>query len=351
MPVRLTVAGKVYTRWTSVRVTRSLKRAVSDFELEVPGELVPSILPFQACTIDESGDLLLTGYVVSVEPEIGARETRTRISGQSKTQDLVDCMLGFGTNQFSGNTLAAIAAAVAQPFGIGTVLGAGVDIGDAFPDATYERSETAFGFLERLARQRAVLLTDDEAGNLVMTTAGTARAPADLRMGPGGNVARAQGKLDGKGRFSTYSILSQVGIKQTGSDVQTGIEGQASDSGVPRFRPWVGMAESALMPGDAQSRAQWEAAHRVGAAVSAVLTVPEWRANGTLWDINQLARCTVPRLALDDEYLVGKVEFREDHEGRRTLLTVSPPSAYTPEPATNAGLGNGAWAGIVKVAP
>lgn len=347
----LTIGGTVYHRWSSVRVTRGLKHAVSAFELETPGELTPTILPFQQCTIADDGDLLLTGYVVAVNIRVSGRETRTTIVGRSKTQDLADChLLGtFTTSQFTGSTLDAIARAVCAPFGIGLVLGPGVNVGDPFADATLGQ-ETAFEYLERLARQRAVLLTDDQNGNLVITTAGTIRAPADLVMGRGGNVAEALARLDGEGRFSLYRILSQAGITLTGSVVLTAVEAVAQDGAVPRFRPWAHLAESASMPGDAKKRANWEAAHRSGEAVNATLTVPEWRAGGALWQMNQIARCDVPRLQLDDDFLIYELEFRLDHAGRRTVLEVAPPSAFQPEPAApKAGGGNAIYQGIIPV--
>jgi prophage tail gpP-like protein len=62
------------------------------------------------------------------------------------------------------------------------------DVGEPFPDATIERHETGFAFLERLCRLRPVLATDDEQGRLVLTRAGSDRAHDALLQGPGGNV-------------------------------------------------------------------------------------------------------------------------------------------------------------------
>lgn len=350
MAVSLTINGNIYTRWTSVRVTRALKRAAASFEVETPGELDPPILPFATCMLAEAGEPIVTGYVDQCHIRIDSRETRTRIVGRSKTADLVDCMVPGATNQFSGAALDTIARSVAAPFGVGVVIGSGVAIGDPFVDATFERSEPVFRFLARLARQRGVLLSDDENGNLVLATLGTATATAPLATGPGGNVYSAEGKLAGNQRYSQYVMHSQQGLHQTGNGkVNTQIEGQASDPGVPRFRPWEGIAESSLGIEEAQTRAQWEMSHRLGGAIVATLSVPEWRAGGganggQLWRVNQLVRCTVPRLGLADTLLIGAVELLDDdRQGRRTELTVAPPAAFTPVPAQKApGI---TWAG------
>jgi prophage tail gpP-like protein len=349
MTVTLKVNGLNWTDWESVTVKRGLKTVCSGAQFETPGELVPAILPFMPCTISDDADLLLTGYVMKVGINVAARATKTTITAKSKTVQLVHCKpLGlFPTTQFNGNTLDAIARAICAKLGITVVIGAGVVIGDAFPDATFG-DETAFAYLERLARQRAVMLTDDANGDLVITTAGTARAPASLVMGgDNANVHEASGALDGEQRFSIYRILSQAGIAQTGSEPLTSVEGQFADPGVPLFRPWAKIAESALLPGDAQKRAAWEAAHRLGEATKATLTVPEWRAGGVLWPMNVVAKCQVPRLGINGDLLIADVAYVFDHAGKRVQLGVAPPSAYAPEPAVPPT--SGGWGQIINV--
>jgi prophage tail gpP-like protein len=350
MTVTLKVNGQLFTNWSRVKITRGLKQGASSFEFETPGELVPAIVPFQSCTIMDGSDLLLTGYVWPVSIDVEPRSSSSVIAGKSKTGDLVDChLLGvLASNQLTGNKLDAIARLVCAPFGITVSIAAGLSLGDAFPDATLG-AETAWQYLERLARQRAVLLTDNAAGNLVLTRAGTARAPANLTMGPGGNVHKAKGELTAEGRFSVYRILSQAGIGATVSEVVTNVEGQAQDGAVPRNRPWCAIAESSLLPGDAQLRAQWEASHRAGEAVKATLTVPDWRAGGVLWKPNQIATCNVPRLELDDDFLIAKVTYLLDAQGKRVELEVSPPSAFSPEPGLENQGGNAAWNGVINV--
>lgn len=346
MTVTLTVNGQVYQRWTGTRVTRGLLRACGGFEVETPGEIDPPILPFGSCVLADDGEQIITGYVDEVRIEIAARGTKTRITGRSKTADLVDCIPELSTNQFNGYTIDQIARAMAAPFGINVVVGPGVDVGNTFSDATYEWNEPAFRFLNRLARQRGVLLTDNPMGDLVIATAGTDRAPAGLTTGPGGNVFEARGTLSGRHRFSKYTIRSQTSLNVTGV-AETDIEAQALDPAVPRYRPWSGIAESALSKPDAQKRADWERSHRFGDAVVAVLAVPEWRAAGQLWQINQLAKCTVPRLGLNDTLLIGGVDFRDDQQGRRTDLMVARPAAFSLQPLAPT---DSSWAGVPNVA-
>ena len=351
MSITLAINNELYQRWTEVRIVRGLRQVAAGFQISTPGEIDPPILPFAPCVLADDGETIVTGYVDEVRIEIGARETRTRIRGRSKTGQLVDCTPEFQVTQFSNSDFASIARAVAKPFGINVVIGAGVNVGGTFADATFEWSETAFRFLERLARQRGVMLTDDPQGDLVIATLGTTPAPAALSTGPGGNVFSANGILSGQRRFSQYTVRSQAGMFQTGGPVQPANQGQSNDAGVPLYRPKAIIAESALLTADAQKRADWEASHRLGSAVLAVLSTPEWRAGpgaGQLWQTNQVAKCTVRRLGLAGTLLVGAVEFREDDaQGRRTELTVALPAAFSPEPLGNV---EATWAGIPAVA-
>jgi prophage tail gpP-like protein len=345
--VTITINGQVYTRILSLRVGRNLKRACSDFQFETPLVIGVAIARWASCVIADQGETILTGYVDDFDYQIVPENATVTVRGRSKTEDLVDCMPLLATNQFAGSTLDAIARAVAAPFGINVVVSA--PMGNPFPDATFERSETAYGFLERLARQRGVLLTDDAQGDLVLTTLGTARAPGNLESGLGGNIDRARGNFRGSERFSEYTIRSQVPITDDG-EVQTAVEGIAYDNGVPRYRPWAGIAESALLPGDAQKRAQWEAAHRLGESLQATLTVPEWRApnaTGALWQVNQLVNCNVPRLDnFVGDFLVAGIDYRLDSQGKRCDILVAPPQAFAPEPLTDL---TADWSGIVNV--
>jgi prophage tail gpP-like protein len=342
MSVVLAVNGQAYSTWMRVRITRGLKRGCADFEFEAPGEYIPAILPFMACTILDDGDLVLTGFIDRVETSVDAKQSRTVVSGRSAVMDLVDCMPEFATSQFNGYALDAIARAVADAFGVGVEVQSGVEVGQAFPDATFERAEQGFAFLARLARQRGIMLTDNAAGALVLATLGTQRAPAGLMMGPGGNVFRARGCLAGNARFQKYSVRSQAGIKQTGSTVQNAISAVAYDTSVPRYRPWSGIAESASLSDAAQLRALWEAAHRAGEAITATLSVPEWRANGVLWQCNQIVACDVPRLGLDEDLLISEIVLSDDAtQGRVTELTVQPAAAFTPDPAAARPKGKG----------
>jgi prophage tail gpP-like protein len=341
----LTINGRLYSGWKAIRVSRGIDRCVSDFHFEVSerwtGQSTPwQILPFAACTVAIDGAPIITGYVDDYAPKIGPTEHNTEITGRSKTVDLLECTSDIPGGQFSGYSFAAIARAVAAQYGIGVVVQADAANTATFADTQKERCETDFSFLERLGRLSGVLLSDDESGNLVLTTAGSARATGNLVEGQ--NIQSGSANLTSKGRFSVYIVKGQHGLGVAGAagwstaagTVQTQMQVMATDTGVPRYRPKVILAESQMTQAGMQQRANWLKQAAYGKATRADITVAGWRQpDGTLWTVNQLVAVTSPTLGVDQDLLIARVEFGlNETAGRTTTLHVGPVEGFTPDP-------------------
>lgn len=351
----LAIGGKAYSGWSSIRMSRGVDRCVADFDIEVSerwsGQDVPwQILPFSTCTLSFGHDLVLTGYVDEYMPRIGHTAHSVRVRGRSKTVDLIEDTPDIPSGQFQGYGLAQIARSICALFNIQVVVdpSAAAAASTAFADATIERCETAFTFLERLGRLSAVLLTDDEQGRLVLTRAGSARAAGALLQG--GNIQAADGVLSSRGRHSHYIVKGQhalgAGVASWGGaggvgssappagSVQTQMQAVALDTTVPRYRPRVVLAESQLTQAQMQLRANWMKQFAYGQGTKAQITLSGWRQpDGSLWRVNQIVPTTAPMLGVDQDLLVASVEFRlTEADGRISVLHVAPVEAFTPDP-------------------
>lgn len=365
---QLSVDGRIYAGWTEVRVSRGMDRAAGDFTLSVaerwPGQAEDwPILTFAPVEIRFGADLVLTGYVDRVSPSLSAGGREVKVSGRSKTADLVDCTpVDVGT-EFRRATLPAIARALAQPFGIEVV--EEVPAGEPFALEAVERTDTAWATIERLARMRGVLATDDAAGRLVLTRTASRRASGALVQGR--NVEAASAQINVVKRFSDYIVLSQQPgaaaldregdgdtedeeeAERPGAGSAPGIEAVARDPDVPRFRPRVLRAEGNGGAADARARAKWAASTARGQALQASVTVAGWRQpDGRLWQANELVKVVIPYLRLDHEMIIMEItHLLSPSSGRTTELTLCPPEALTPEPeaAPARASGGGATAG------
>lgn len=340
----LTVNGQNFTDWTEFTISRAIDKLATDVNIAVTeravGQIPWALLPFAQCTLTLNGKLVLTGYLDTYLPSGDAKSHSVRIVGRSKTEDIVDSSADIKGGQFSGYTLDRIVRAVCQPFGIAVIVAA--EMGDAFDDVQLYRHETAFTFLERLCRLRGVLASDDEHGNLVLTTAGSSRASGALQEGPTGtasspaNIWRYHATLSGAKRFSVYKVIGQHQVDDdTEGAAATEIEAQATDQGVPRYRPHVMVGETQLTPAMARLRANWQARYNRARGTEATITVKGWQQpDGSLWTVNQVVPVHAKTyLKLDQDLLLVRVAYKmTGQDGATTELTLGPQDGWTPDP-------------------
>jgi prophage tail gpP-like protein len=353
----LTVDGKIYAGWTSLRVSRGLDRCASDFDIAVserwPEQDEPWLIqPFAECVVSIGSDPVLTGYVDGYQPMFDSAAHGVRILGRSRTEDLIDCTPDIQSGQFAGYTLEAIARSICGLFKIDVVVETDGS-SQAVADAKLERCETAWTFLERLCRLAGVLACDDGKGRLVLTRAGSTRAAGRLVQGE--NILRAQSSINVHRRFSDYIAKGQHGVGGAASRgldlsalhgpgpasyggkagvVQTGQGAVAHDAGVPRYRPHVTLAESQLDQAGMQLRANWQRAFAYGRSIQVHIEVQGWRQpDGSLWSLNQLMPVSAAWLGIDRDLLSARVEYvLDDKSGRTTRLMLGPIEGYTPDP-------------------
>jgi prophage tail gpP-like protein len=341
----LTINGKSYGPWTGIVVDRHIENMSSKLELTVAENWGDGLAPWQlkkfdAFTLSFGSDLVMTGYIDDYNPSFDENGHSVRISGRSKTAQLIDCSPDFPGGQFRGYALPAIARGVCQPFGITVVDQVGSTL--TFPDATLQRTEKGFTFLQRLGRLSSVLLTDNPQGNLVLTQAGSTRASSSLAQGI--NIKRASARISGVKQFSQYIVLGQsaigsalaggLGQEDSGpiTPVQTQLRAVATDTSVPLYRPHTLFAEAQLSQAGMQARAEWERNYGYGRTTQLDVTVVGFRqGDGSLWRINQIVGVDAQFLEVNQDLLIiGVKHVMDPSQGIYTVLTLAPIEGYTP---------------------
>jgi prophage tail gpP-like protein len=346
----LIVGGQRYEGWTDVRVTRSIEHGAADFEIGCtqvsPGQDTRFVIPEgSTCEIWIGNDKVLTGYVDVIGIEREAEQASCRIAGRSKTGDLIDCSPNHTEVELAGQDLASIARNVCAPFGIDVVA---ANTGATYAVAAKHHGETAWKMIERLARQRRLLVLDDEQGRLVLAQLATTVAD-DKLVYPSDGLKKLSTKRDSSKRFSVYTT--------DGSDPSIGgtlahVEGVIYDRGVTRYRPKTIQSEGAAKKEGALQRAEWEARRAIGHALRVGITRVGWRqlSSGALWKPNLLVPTVVPSANIDQQLALATVHYIKSGErGTVCDLELAPPDAFTPEPpdAPNNGAGQGGrWSGM-----
>jgi prophage tail gpP-like protein len=341
--VTLYLGESVWRGWTSVKVTRGLRDAASAFALEIYHKnidtqaalLLQPDMPIELYTRPEDTDdaadeLLMTGYLTEDEYTKNDQGIRLRLQGKSDTHALVKNSVQHPTGIFHNQTVQAIAATLALPYGIITTVEA--NTGDPIPLFRLEHGEKVFDALERLGRERGLLITDDAGGRLIFCRASQIRtAPIYYGATP---VKEWRHRRSSEDRYTNYRVIGQnaSNTQQFGA-TSANCGALAADAGwTERQHTLTILADRLATPATCKARAEFEAAIRSGKSTELIASVWGWRTPlGDLWQPNRVTRVRNEERQIDDDYLISGVEYTIDASGTFAALTLSPPSAFTPE--------------------
>ena len=290
--VTLFVNGKKYENWLDVSITCTLQSLARTFSVRATRskeDLTIGIQPQDEVQVFIGDDLVLTGYVTKREVSYSASGISITISGASKTVDLQDCCMPHGVaNSYKNQTHEQNLKAVCASFGIGVV-----DQVKSVDRRNLEFSptETVGSAITRYLQKNGVLLTDDEAGNLVIAQAGSGGNANDtLELGK--NILEGTRTQDVSKRFSNYVTLGQAANPTSELPVSTNqLKAAARDSGVRRARWFVKQESGNASAEILQKKAQIIKYANFGESDTLNYKVQGWRqSNGELWRVNSLVR-------------------------------------------------------------
>ncbi|GBQ23163.1 bacteriophage tail protein [Gluconacetobacter sacchari DSM 12717] len=298
-----------------------------------------------ACQIYIGSDLVLTGYVVTIDREMTPDSHAVHVAVASKSIDLVDSAAEIATYQLNSMNALAIIRKLAATAGISVypVAGAGsVDI-QVF---SIILSETAYEAIERVCRLANCLFYDRPDGNIALAPVGITVIPSAFAQGR--NVEAARVRASQAGRFASIQAIIQTPLVLTQPPASNDyvsefaaktapVNAVGYDNGISR--PWRRMLVPVESGDDgnydyARRRVQWEASRRYGRSQVIELTCDGWRDNsGSLWSPNTIAQVSLPALKRDGiEWLITELVFRRDEGGTHCDVTLMPPEAMVPEP-------------------
>lgn len=331
--VKLKVNAAAYGGWKNVRISRGIEQLAGCFTLGVSerwfGQSMPrKIVPGDRCELTIDDVPVITGSVDVFKPDYDEKSHNVSIEGRDTTGDLVDCSAIKGSGQFKGRTITQIATEMCKPFGISVTVAPGVDVGKPFSSFAIQEGETVFEALDRMARIRALLLTSDGLGGLVITRAGTQRCPTLLKNGV--NIKSAAAVLDHKDRFSTYTVKAQAPATDYWNGASTAhVRGGATDPAIRRYRPKIIIGESQADGLSAKDRAIWASQMAAARSLNVTVRVQDWSHADGLWTPNTLVHISDDWLQLDHDLLIKAVTFsQDDREGTVTELGLTDPQAY-----------------------
>lgn len=343
MTPSLTVRGKAYRGWRSMRITRGIEQVASTFAFEVTERFAESqatwpIREGDECVVSLGDTTLLRGFVDSRQVSFSASEHSVRVDGRDRCGALVDCSAVPSRWEFRNVDLLAFATELTVPFGVTVSAAPGL----ALPRVerfSVEPGDTVHNVLEQACRSAGVLLVGDGLGGLTLAQAGSARARAQLVEGK--NLLSASASFDYAGRFARYRVLgSHAGSENLNGSAASAVSGEARDENITRAeRVLLVRPEGNVTREQAKRRAEWEATTRAARGDSVEVVVGGWaQGDGLpLWPVNALVRLDSPSLGVSGDLLISQVTHELTIDGGEvTRLALRRPDAWLPRPTVSA---------------
>ena len=355
--LKIITSGLEITGWQRIVVRTGLQLMPWSFLIETtefyPGDAnAIAITPGADCEVYLGQDLVITGYIVTVDREVRPNGHVVRVTGASKSIDLVEPSADLQTFQINNTGAEKLTAKLCADYGIPvTMIGYSDTI--VIPQFAVNLTDTPYSIIDRVCRAAAVLFYDRPDGGIVLSKVGSEQAASGFVEGE--HVEQWSYTSSMEARFSQIRVVLLGTAPLFNAPDMADLGGQmsdltnlakATDAGVGRHRSLILVAEQ----GDylytvAKQRAQWEVNRRYARSQVVSVTADSWRdASGKLWTVNTLApvylpsvKCT-PRAPL----LIAEVVFRLDDDGRHADVTLLPPAAFIPEPIILTPLNSGA---------
>lgn len=373
--VALTLADKRFELWTAVHIERDVADLAAGATLEFYdqararaafptsaylAETWDRIACGQRGSLSIDGEEVLRGWVASYRYRLTMKEMACTISFLDDAAHLVHCAAApTGPVEYRNLTVLQFAQRICQPFGL--TARADVDVGAPFPLIGIDVSDTALAAIEKLARQRELIVTSDGVGSIVLTRGGNSPAAAPLRLGEA--LAELDHSDDWQGRFSDYYVkgqsrasarpgrldgtanpLSATQPTATPAARAAGraadraavvMTGHARDEEITLYRPTVRAAKSQSGTNTVQAQADWMARVARGKGQEHQALVLDWRAGERrqLWRPNSLVLIDDAFGGILEERLIGGLTYSYSDQGATTRLRVVRKGAYDLDPA------------------
>lgn len=346
--MKLEVNGTPYDNFTSATCELRLDSPSSKFSFRAvtPGG---QPLPFKGgeeCRVLVSDQLVLTGFIEVIDVSYDGTDHVIDISGRSKTADLLDSSLDQFDDLRGGElSLKQLIEAVLFHLDMSIKVIDQVEpalFNSAEDIAAPEPGDNAFQFIEKYAKKRQVLLTDDPNGNIVIAKNSGERAAGSVQHIIGAddnNVVSATFSFDITGRFNFHKVSSALSFPALNDAGDTSISsavnqsGQRIDSDIRIGRQLIIVPDASASDENCRKRAGWEAALRRARGLVYSAEVDGFRVGGdigNIWELNKIYQIVDDFVGKNETMLSNAIVFSQDvPNGNSTKLQFVGGNSYT----------------------
>lgn len=346
--MKLEVNGIQYENFISARCGLRLDSLSSEFSFSA---ITPEgqALPFKGgeeCRVIVSDEPVLTGFIEVVEVSYDGSDHILNVSGRSKVADLLDSSLDqFDDIRGDELSLKQLIESVISHLKLDIKVIDEVEpplFNSAEDIAAPEPGDNAFEFIERYAKKRQVLLTDNPDGNIVIATNSGEKAEGAIQHIIGAddnNVVSSNFRFDTTGRYNLYKVSSGLNFASLNLAGDTGIDsavdqkGTKTDDEIRAGRQLIIVPDASMADGNCQKRANWEADLRRARGLVYGASVVGFRVGGdtgNIWTLNRIYQIVDDFVGKIEPMLSNAITFSiDDQDGSTTRLEFVGSNAYT----------------------
>jgi len=332
----LVVNGMEYYEWTTVEVHReyngnppaTFRFTVSEQEsLTSPGGPVVTtdpnsafrIRPPDKCQIYLDGYLVINGFVSTRQVYYDANQHAVELQGMDWSGRDGMAPAVSQTGEFKDQSLMQIAQAVEKQIGVKVTQEGGL-ASQKIPKAVPEPGETAFEFIERLARQVGAYSSSNAMGDKVLSD-GTAKGGAQLIEGY--NIVTGREVIHTLMKAGKDQMIGQMPGGDNVDYAQANQMKSDAGSGGQNVQPGSGARSLMEIPFFSQMLGKMRAQHEQSIGddnlIQVNCTVLGWRKEGGgLWWPFDEVYVKSPMLILDRTLTIKAVTFRQSSNGGTT---------------------------------
>ncbi|NIA28342.1 MAG: hypothetical protein GWP06_00340 [Actinobacteria bacterium] len=303
------------------------------YDLVKPRSFAPSIASIQR---DGKKDKkLIIGFKYGTFPTVTNQGSALALRGYSKTFPLT-ISNPKQPQEFIDSSIRDISRKFQLIFGFFTKFSGAVDsqVNEKFENVKINAQDKVFDFLQDLARQRGILTSSDNDGNLEYLIARTSqKSVGSIVEGKDGVVPITEefsASFDDTNIFQTYQAVNDSPFAFLLKEPQ----GISKDSRI-KIVSFKTIITNSLIKGAGQKTVDFTRNQTVASGLSMPFEANGWESpNGELWKENTLVDVESNSLFVPNgfTFLIRAVEYREDSsKGETTVLSLVPPSLYTGE--------------------
>ena len=334
--VSIVIDGKEFTGFTGYDINLSFD-SFDTFSFTAPydysiAELASTIVPFafKSCEVYYGGNLLFKGTLLTPDPELAAKSSEITLQGYPLCAVLNDCMLPPTKYPLpcNGINMKGIAEAAAACYSIPVNFDG--DVGGDFTEVSIEPTEKILDFLSKLSKQRNLLFTNNENGQLVFFNAKAEKAFAAFSEG-------VLPLLSIKPKFGAQAFFSHItGFNKTDAEYPslsyTYENKYLINKGILRHHTIT--VDDAETASDLENAVRSYAGRMFADCVSFELEC-EGHANEHKEIFKKgmtvCVRAPGAMIASDTNFIARNVHLKRTKEGKTTSLTLVLPGSYTGE--------------------